>query len=115
MSTKDWSHVETNLQATAARVFDDYREALTRLGITIKGPEVVKDESSPYSSEIRAYFWRHGNVFDVLEFFAVFKGQPGPPEEEAVEWLRQEVEEILRRAEQRSPAPEKIGPNSAGC
>jgi hypothetical protein len=79
-----------------------YRESLDELGITISGPEVTREEESrSYSSEIAIYFWRSGDVLDVLEVFAIHDGRAATTEEQAVAWLQKEIEPIISRTRQR--------------
>lgn len=71
-----------------------HRELLQSLGMRYE----LALEGPPTDSEIAVYFYRRGDIVDVLEFSATRDGAPVGTKSEVERWLSDSVQDVVRRA-----------------
>jgi hypothetical protein len=91
--------LETKIVQGGTELLKSHAERLAACGMTWRGPgvEVWQSEPERYSSEVRVTILKGGQIDDVLEFHIYDGGQPVVTAEEAMNWFKEQLEELESR------------------
>jgi GNAT superfamily N-acetyltransferase len=84
--------LEDSVVQLVEAVIAECQSKLADRGLTARPPEVVRWENDGgYSSEVRIYIEKDGQIEDALEFFVFFNGVRDAETDEMEKWLRAEL------------------------
>jgi hypothetical protein len=98
MTRDQRSRFELEVLRDTKTVLKGYAEVFCRESVSYK-TELRRSaaKGAKYSSEVAIYFFDENGLFDVLEFFVYFQGEPAVSKEEITGWLRNNIDDVLRR------------------
>lgn len=96
MCLRDMRDLEASIVQAGTGVLNSRARSLAAWGMTWRGPdiEVWRSESERYASEVRVTILKGSEIHDVLEFHIYRDGQPLVTTEEAVSWLKDQLEQL---------------------
>ena len=95
--------LEIKIVQGVAVLLQSHAERLAKCDMTFKCPLIVVWQTKPnrYTSELRVTFYKKGEIDDVLEFHIYIDGRPLVTEKEAINWIEEQLLEIVNGASER--------------
>jgi hypothetical protein len=97
LTSTRFEQIDAEILHLVGSLLDANRARLELRGINIDPPEieVAQVEPSRYTSEVRVYFLRKGDVLDVLEFHVFRQGKQLVTAADIASWLPGQIESVL--------------------
>jgi hypothetical protein len=103
LTTGRFEQIDEEILRVLRTLLDASRARFDSRGIKVEPPEIEVAGADPasYTSEVRVFFLREGDVVDVLEFHVFRDGKQLVTAADIQGWLPGQIESVLRKSETR--------------